>query len=200
MSLSPTYPWRWEKWYLRPPREGTLGKQEMLWGGTSPPAGCVRHLSTCRDAGGQCCRGDVGFWPPSRLRGRALGEAAVGRARRELRAAAKVNSAIAVPRLCVLTGAPVPRAYATGVLPTPPILLFLTRAPVLFFLLGLFWEQPGACSIPFLQGSELRWSQGRAWHCFGHQASMWSWGTGMPGAWFTSLWGLEHSHNQWREN
>lgn len=122
--------------------------------------------------------GGVGFWPPSRLRGRALGEAAVGRARRELRAAAKVNSAIAVPRLRVLTGAPVPRAYATGVLPTPPILLFLTRAPVLVFLLGLFWEQPGACSIPFPQGPELRRGQGRAWHCFGHQASMWSWGTG----------------------
>lgn len=105
---------------------GVLGEREVLRGATPPPAACIRHpTSPCprmprgSAAGGW---GEWGCWPPSRSWGLALGETAIGRARRERKpcAPAKVNSAIAVPRLRAPTGAPVPGACASGVLPPAP--------------------------------------------------------------------------------
>lgn len=51
-------------------------------------------------------------------------------------------------------------AMHTPLCPEPP--LPHTCAPVLVFLLGLFWEQPGACSIPSPRG----------WSCGGAKAGL----------------------------
>lgn len=150
-----------------------MGKPEVLWGGT-PILLLVPVTSQSPGVPGPVTWGEWGCWIPSSLWGLALGNATVGWARWG-QAPAKVNSATDIPRLHVLTDAPVPGTWANEVLFTPPNPpLPHTCAPAHVFPLGLFWVQPGACSIPFPQGLRLWRGQGWVWHCFGHGASTWS--------------------------
>lgn len=128
-----------------------MGEPEVLWGGT-PILLPVPITLQCPACQRQCHWGEWGCWIPSRPWGLALGNAAVGRARRE-QAPAKVNSATDVPRLRVLTDAPVPGAWASGCHPHPQILLFLTRVLLhVFFLWYCFGSSQEPAASPFLRG------------------------------------------------
>lgn len=161
-----------------------MGESEVLWAGTPILLPLPVTLSVPRGARGSDM-GGMGLLDPLQAEGTGAGNAAMGWARWE-QAPAKVNSATDIPRLHVLTDALVPGAWAKGVLSTPlnPPLPH-TCAPARVFPLGLFWEQPGTCSIPFPQGLRLWRGQGWVWHCFGHGASAWSWGHG-------DAWGPAH--------
>lgn len=205
---APTCPRRWEKWYLSPPWGGGYWVSVRCCGvppPLPPPASVTPRPRAhgCRGAappGG----GGVGVLAPLQVAGAGAGR---NRHRQgEAGAEAVRPSQSQLSHRC--SQAPCadgrPSAWGLckwGATPRPPSLsLPHTCAPAWVFPPGLLWEQPGVGSIPFPQGAGAVAGPRLGLAPFQAPSRHLELGdTGMLGARFTPLQGLEHPRHRWRE-
>lgn len=205
---APTCPRRWEKWYLSPPWGGGYWVSVRCCGvppPLPPPASVTPRPRAhgCRGAAPPGGGGSGGAGPPPGRGGwRWEKPPSAGRGGSGSRAPQPKSTQPSLFPGSVRRRAPQCLGpVQVGCYPPPPSLsLPHTCAPTWVFPPGLLWEQPGVGSIPFPQGAGAVAGPRLGLAPFQAPSRHLELGdTGMLGARFTPLQGLEHPRHRWRE-